>query len=203
MKLVKLIIMTALSSLTMQSFAQTPLESLRNIFASETVEMQCDYETTVSGALIVGHSDVVVQKNMYSMKGNGLEVYCNGKTMWTVDDSSHEVIIEPCEAQDRDYMANPVLMLVDVDKLFALSGRRPLGNGKEEFELDAVVRCGVTKAILVLKSDGTVIRGKFFLEDGNEFAVQVFSMKKTEEKPASFFSPQRKFGSDWIVTDLR
>ena len=28
-------------------------------------------------------------------------------------------------------------------------------------------------------------------------------MKKAEEKPSSFFSPQLDFGPDWIVTDLR
>lgn len=203
MKLFKLIIMTALSSLTMQSFAQNPLESLRNMFASETVSMQCDYETELNGTLVVGHSDVVVQNSMYSMQGNGLEVYCNGKTMWTIDESSYEVVIEPCSAQDMDYMANPVLLLIDIDKLFRQSSRRNLGNGKVEYVFDAVAESGVTKAILVLKSDGTVDRGTFILEDGNEFTVQVTSMKRTEEKPASFFSPQRKFGSDWVVTDLR
>ena len=30
-----------------------------------------------------------------------------------------------------------------------------------------------------------------------------FAMKKTEERSSSFFSPSRKFGSDWVVTDLR
>jgi hypothetical protein len=203
MKLSKLIIMTALSSLTMQSFAQNPLESLRNIFASGTVTMQCDYETEFKGTLVVGHSDVVVQDSMYSMQGNGLEVYCNGKTIWTVDESSCEVVIEPYSALDRDYMVNPVLMLLDFDKLFRQSSCRNLGNGKVELVLDAVTECGVAKAFMVLNSDGTVDAGTFVLEDGNEFSVQVTAMKKTEEKPVSFFSPQRKFGSDWVVTDLR
>jgi hypothetical protein len=52
-------------------------------------------------------------------------------------------------------------------------------------------------------SDGRIIEGVFTLDDGNTLDVDVLSMKKTEEKPASFFSPDRKFGSDWIVTDLR
>jgi hypothetical protein len=48
-----------------------------------------------------------------------------------------------------------------------------------------------------------IVSGEFSLEDGSILDVDVLSMKKTEEKPASFFSPDRKFTSDWIVTDLR
>jgi hypothetical protein len=56
---------------------------------------------------------------------------------------------------------------------------------------------------VTLASDGRVISGNFQLEDGNVVSSKVISMKKTEERSSSFFSPSRKFGSDWVVTDLR
>ncbi len=194
--------MAVLSVLTTQSFAQTSLKALCNMFTS-AVSIECDYETEFRNTPVSGHSELVVQGNMYVMVGNGLQVYCNGSTLWTVDESSHEVVIEPCSVQSKDYMSNPALLLADINSLFKVKSTKALGAGKEQCVLEAIVKCGITKADLVLTTDGKVVGGKFFLEDGHTLSIKVSSMKKTEEKQKSFFSPQRKFGSDWIVTDLR
>ena len=203
MRYIRLVMMAALSLLTMQSFAQSSLSVLRKMLSSSTVSIECDYTTRISNADITGRSQLLVQGNMYTMKGNGLAVYCNGTTLWTVDESSREVVIESCGSQEKDYMSNPVLLLSDLDRLFKVSSSRSLGSGKEEYILDAVVSCGVLQADLILSSDGRILSGKFLLEDDTTLSVKVSSMKKTEEKQVSFFSPQHKFGSDWIVTDLR
>ena len=187
----------------MQSFAQMPLEPLREMFADSAVSIECDYSTEVQNTKIVGHSDIIVQDGMYSMRGNGLEVYCNGSVMWTIDDSAKEVIIEPYSAADRDYMANPVLVLADMCDLFKVSSSRDLGAGNVAYVLEAVSKCGVSKAEVVMSGKVSILRADFILDDGSSLKVEVSSMKKTEEKPASFFSPDRRFGSDWIVTDLR
>lgn len=187
----------------MQSFAQMPLESLREMFADSAVCIECDYSTEVQNTKVVGHSEIIVQKDMYSMHGNGLEIYCDGKTMWTIDDSAKEVIIEPCDAADRNYMANPVLILADLDKLFKVRSSRALEAGKVSYSLDAVTQCGVAEADVVLTGNGAVSKAQFVMDDGSVLSVQVASMKKTEEKQASFFSPDCRFDSDWIVTDLR
>lgn len=194
---------TALSFMAMQSFAQIPLESLRKMFSRSSVEIDCRYNTNLRNMPVTADYFLMVQGEMYRLSGNGLEVYCNGQTVWTVDESSCEVVIEPCSGVERDYMANPALMLADLDTIFNVTSIKALDAGKEEYILDASVDCGVAKAEIVLASDGNIVRGTFFLEDGNTLDVDVLSMKKTEEKPASFFSPDRKFGSDWIVTDLR
>lgn len=203
MKHIRLLIMTALSLMTMQSFAQNSLESLRKLLSSSPVTMVCDYDTMIRNAKVTGHSELNIQGQMYTMRGNGLEVYCDGSTLWTMDESSREVVIESCLSNEKDYMSNPVLLLADIDELFKIRSRKSMSAGREEYILDAVAECGVSQATLILNADGTVVSGKFLLEDGNTLNVKVQSMKKTEEKQKSFFSPQRKFGSDWIVTDLR
>ena len=187
----------------MQSFAQVPLESLREMFADSAVSIECDYSTQVQNTTVVGHSQLIVQADMYVMHGNGLEIYCDGKTTWTIDVSAKEVIIEPCDAAGREYAANPVLVLADMDKLFKVRSSSALEAGKVSYSLDAVIQCGVSEAEVVLSGNGAVTRADFILDDGSVLEVQVSSMKKTEEKQASFFSPDRRFGSDWIVTDLR
>ena len=203
MKYLKTILTAALSMWMMQSFAQTPLDSLRDFFKGSAVSIECDYTTTVQNTKIAGHSDILVQGDMYTMSGNGLEVFCNGEAMWTIDESSYEVVVEPYAAQDRDYMANPMLLLVDLDELFIVRNCTNLGNSNVNCLLDAVRECGVTQASLELTKSGEIVKAGFILDDGNILEVEVSAMKKTEEKQKSFFSPQQKFGSDWIVTDLR
>lgn len=202
LKLKGIILSAALSLLTMQSFAQTPLESLRSMFSSGAVSIMTDYEMTFQQMPVTGKSELLVQGGMYYMKGNGLEVFCNGDVLWTIDESSHEVVIESCEDLAEAYMGNPVLLLTNLDTCFEIKSQRRIGNNTE-YILDAVRDCGVAGSQILLASDGTVLNGKFFLEDGNVISVQVTSMKKTEQRAASSFSPGRKFNSEWIVTDLR
>ena len=38
--------------------------------------------------------DLLIQGDCYRAKGNGMEIYCNGATRWTVDPESKEVYIE-------------------------------------------------------------------------------------------------------------
>lgn len=203
MKLLRAIITAALSTTTMLSFAQTPLQSLSKMFSTSAVSIECDYRTSVQGTVITGQSQLVAQGQMYSMIGNGLEVYCDGKCIWTIDEASREVVIESCSEAGQDYLANPLMLLLEVEKYFTLISQNSLQAGLTEYVMEATMQCGVKQADLIIASDGELKKARFTLEDGTSVEVNVASMKKTEEKPASFFSPSRKFGSDWIVTDLR
>lgn len=194
--------MTALSSLAVQSFAQTPLEMLQGKFSAGAVSIVAEYELTVQNMPVAGSSEVLVQQDMYHVKGNGLEVYCNGLSVWTIDDSSKEVVIEPCAGPVQGYMENPVLLLAELGDFFEMKSDRRVGNDTE-YVMDAVKDCGIVSAKLIVSPGGIVRSGIFIMEDGTEVAVKVKSMKKTEERNPSFFSPDRKFSSDWIVTDLR
>ena len=40
---------------------------------------------------------LLIQGDCYYAKGNGMEIYCDGATRWTVDPDSKEVYIEPAE----------------------------------------------------------------------------------------------------------
>lgn len=203
MRFIQIIMMTALSALTVQSFAQTSLSALRNMFSTSSVVIECDYQTQVRNVNVTGNSQIFVQGEMYTMSGNGIRVYCDGSTLWTIDDASGEVVIESCALQGKDYVSSPVLLLAELDKFFKVKSTQSLGAGKDQIVLDAVADCGVKQVDLILTSEGKAVSGKFLLNDGNTLTVKVTSMKKTEEKQKSFFSPQQKFGSDWVVTDLR
>ena len=202
MKFIRLIILTALSMVTMQSFAQTPIASLRNMFTSGSVSIEAEYELMVSDAPVCGETTLMVQGDRYHVRGNGLDIYNDGKTVWTVDENAREVIIEQAAYVQQDYMGNPVLLLAKMDEFFKVQSQQSVGS-RYVYVMDSIADCGISQVTLTLSPDGRIVSGKFSLDDGNVFSVKVSSMKKTEEKPASSFSPQIKFGSDWIVTDLR
>lgn len=198
----RFILLTALLFLAMQSFAQTPLESLRKIFSSGAVSIEAEYEMLVQQVPVTGNSELLVQGDKYTMKGNGLEVYCNGEDVWTIDEASCEVVIEPCDAMYDVYAVNPVILLADIDVFFEIKSQKRIGYDTE-YVFAAVKDCGILQADVLLAADGTIITSRFILKDGSSVFVKVKSLKKTEERNSSFFSPSRKFGSDWVVTDLR
>ena len=45
--------------------------------------------------------NLLIQGDCYRAKGNGMEIYCNGTTRWTVDPESKEVYIEPAEGLEE------------------------------------------------------------------------------------------------------
>lgn len=61
-----------------------------------------DYSCTVSGEVPVKlKGTVLLQDDCYCMKGNGLEIYCNGGTRWTLDREAKEAYIEPANGLEE------------------------------------------------------------------------------------------------------
>jgi len=202
MKSVRLFVSAALSVVTVQSFAQTPLDALRKMFSDGAVSIEAVYEVPVRQTVLSGNTQLLVQGDMYHMKGNGLEVYCNGKTVWTIDDSALEVVIEPSSDVEEEYVSSPVVLLSALDKYFNVHSQKS-EDGYTKYQLEKIRDCGIESAVLVLDSAGKVVCGEFTLDDGSVMSLKVIEMKKAEEMPSTSFSPNKKFGSDWIVTDLR
>lgn len=202
MKSLRLLLTAALSLVAMQSFAQAPMDAFRAMFSESAVSIDALYGMDVRQTSLSGDMQISVQGNMYHMKGNGLELYCNGETVWTIDEQAREVVVESVSDLSELYMSNPVLVLADLDRYFKVMSHKSV-KGLTEYELKSVADCGIVDAILVLSSDGMMVSGEFALEDGNVLSVKVRTMKKTEEMPLDSFSPKNKFSSDWVVTDLR
>lgn len=202
MRFFRLFIAAALSMVSMQSFAQTPMDALRGMLSDSAVSIDAVYEMPVSGTMLSGSTRLLVQGDMYHMKSNGLELYCNGKVVWTIDEAAREVVIEPSCDVAEEYVSSPVLILSQLDRYFEVLSQKSQ-NGQTRYQLSAIKECGIAAAVLVLSSDGMIVSGEFTLNDGNVMSLKVTSMKKTEEMPSASFSPQKKFSSDWVVTDLR
>ena len=118
--------------LTFAAGAQT--RQLSEIAAHlQTDRISLRYACTVTQDTPVKLSGVLlVQGECYRAVGNGLEIYCDGTTRWTVDPASKEVYIETAEGLDellawRDSLSE--LRLTDVEYL-------PLSDDLAPFRFD-------------------------------------------------------------------
>jgi hypothetical protein len=62
-------------------------------FSTDRITCKYSYTTTVPFALTFS-GDAVVQGECYHFSGNGVEIYCDGESRWTMDPEAKEVYIE-------------------------------------------------------------------------------------------------------------
>ena len=181
------------------------LERLYSKFASSCVELDYDYVTRMSGVKVAGSGTLYVQGNMWYMTGNCIEIWCDGKTVWTVDPFAEEVIIESVSEENTEELVNPALMFVRMQEHFNVSKTLDSADGKASiFVLEPKADIGMDFFnVEILKSSASIRGGLFAMSDGNEVKITVSSMKQVEKKSATFFKPSQTFNSSWIVTDLR
>ena len=167
------------------------------------------YSYSMTGNVpLSGSGTIRLQGDAFSMEGDGLEVWCNGTTRWTVDTVAEECYIEGVEPGGLDYEANPALLVGAVDKAFKLKKTAsatfnaqkvteavlvPVTDGGNITELSLMLTSAKKPAGLLVKtSDGNIITVTV-----KDFAVGAKSDLK------AFGYDTKKLSSDYIVTDLR
>jgi hypothetical protein len=70
----------------------------------------------MAGHKVMGDGQVAVQGDSYHMQGNGMQIYCDGSTTWLIDEAAEEVIIESADSNDAGFLANPILLLMNLDE---------------------------------------------------------------------------------------
>ena len=124
----------------------------------------------------VASGKMTVQGNAYSLKGDGLEVFSDGRVRWTLDRAAKEAIVENVDAED--VISNPAAIVSSYKEF----GSALKVNGSTADSLD----------ISLTLDDGSVqrfrLRGIRFAAEG---AVSDFTVSRSS------------LGSDWVVTDLR
>lgn len=81
------------SFIVLAANAQVRLEGFRTMLADSRVSASYSYD--VDGTVPVGgKGTVIVQGNCWTSKGNGMRIYCDGTSIWTVDEEAKEVYIE-------------------------------------------------------------------------------------------------------------
>jgi len=92
------------------------LDALRQNYSQECVQVDYQFSALSSGVRSVGEGSVDIQGNTYHMCGNGMEIFCDGKTTWLLDTAAKEVIIEAADSNSSGFLANPVILLMNLEK---------------------------------------------------------------------------------------
>ena len=194
-------VLLSMAAASAQTAHRTALDKLCDALSSSCVDMECSYLMYVSQTRVTGEAKVSVQGEAYAMTGNGLQVYCDGSKVWTVDSASKEVYIESVDDMATNSLANPAALFMRLGTSFETVSSSQSG-GRFSYRLAPKVNCGVLSADLVLTQDGKPLSAVFALEDGLKVDVTVKSVSIEKTKPEDAFRPQVSFGSDWIVTEL-
>ena len=184
----------------------SPLDRFCKGVSQSCVDISYTYSARVSGINNVGQGTLSSQGLMWTMKGNGVEMYCDSASLWVVDPALKEAVIEPAatDAQEQ-ILTNPAVLFVRMKELFNVRYSKNTSDG------DAVLYVLQPNTesdfdyfnVEISESDASVRDGTIALKDGTLIKIEVSSMKLTPKRSVEDFRPRTVFDSSWIVTDLR
>ncbi|HBH09658.1 MAG TPA: hypothetical protein DDX40_09710 [Rikenellaceae bacterium] len=204
----------ALFALPQASFAKSKtLDAFVSKVSASLVSFDYSFTMPTKKAKMTGNGSVKVQGNSFIVDGNGLEIWCDGKTRWTVDRISEEALVESVDDSYDSYATNPALMIASVDKAF-----RELSFGSAKFGgkvVDASVLSPVSKGKgsmdiaglkLFFKSGTTnLIGAEVALNDGSvsNFTITNIRFEEAGKSKESFRFNEKTLDSSYVITDLR
>jgi outer membrane lipoprotein-sorting protein len=110
--------MFVVASAAAQQTQHAALERLRAAISDSCLTLECTYSMYVSQTRRQGDAEVMLQGNAYTVRGNGIEVYCDGTRVWTLDSSLKEAYVEAVE----NAAVNPLLDPASSDIVFDKEG---------------------------------------------------------------------------------
>lgn len=200
------IVLILLAAQALKAQENTPLARFYDNLLSSCVEFDMSYSIRMSGVKLDGKGVLELQGDSWILVGNGMEIRCDGKTLWTVDPESKEVVVDSLSDDiTAGIITNPAVMLINLRELFSLREVLPTKEGKSLiYTLYPKAESEVSFVNMeILKGDSSLKQLTFSLEDGTSAVVNISSTKSGKKKPAEYFSRSVNYDSSWIVTDLR
>lgn len=200
------IVLILLAAQVLKAQENTPLARFYDNLLSSCVEFDMSYSIRMSGVKLDGKGVLELQGDSWILVGNGMEIRCDGKTLWTVDPESKEVVIDSLSDDiTAGIITNPAVMLINLRELFSLREVLPTKEGRSLiYTLYPKAESEVSFVNMeILKGDSSLKQLTFSLEDGTSAVVNISSTKSGKKKPAEYFSRSVNYDSSWIVTDLR
>lgn len=169
-------------------------------------DLSYTYSVRISGINNVGQGTLSAQDLMWTMKGNGVEMYCDSASLWVLDPALKEAVIEPAATDAQaQILTNPAVLFVRMKEMFDVRESRNTSDGDAVLYILQPKTAGVLDYfnVEIRKSDRMIRNGSFALKDGTLIKIEVSSMKLTPKRSVEDFRPRTVFDSSWIVTDLR
>ncbi len=164
-----------------------------------------DYKYVMKGGNVSlrGGGSLTVQEACYFIEGDGLKIWCDGSSVWTLDVMEDEVVIESADAVGG-FAANPLLTIAHCGDLYLwdADGRSASFGGVpcREFSLIPKAKVEFTGVKLYI-ADGVLV-GTVMSVGNSTISFTITSYKSSPADPSAVFVPET-FSDDCIVTDLR
>ncbi len=84
----------------------TVISEILSMVQNHRVDASYSCEMNVSGTEVIVKGRITAQQNYYFVSGNGLDIYCDGQSRWTVDTESKEVYIEAASGL-KEFLSDP------------------------------------------------------------------------------------------------
>lgn len=182
------------------------LDRLYAKMSDSCLEMSYSYDTRISGVHNQGSGLLRSQGLMWEMNGNGVTMYCDSKSVWIIDPTMKEAVIEPLqEEESSQWISNPAVMLSRMKDIFKVAESLESQDDKAVvFVLEPLNKGYIDYCNLeIFKSGNSIRRATIALSDGNLIKIEVSSMTLAPKVSDEEFLPRMEFDPSWIVTDLR
>ena len=204
----RLVLLTLSVFCVCAAFAQEqgPLDAIARTLSSG--ESRFNYSFEVKGDIpMKGNGAAALCGEAYHIFGNEMEIWCDGKTRWTIDRNTCEAYVEAVDADAYDYISNPATLLEALPRAFEIRSVSDVTLGGKALKLvrlvPAVGDTGLKSVGLYL--DGAVpARVSITVDDGTETLFRLTGFTVREKSDASAFAFDiASLGADYVVTDLR
>lgn len=204
----------ALMALSQSSYAKSKtLSAFVEKVSSSLVSFDYSFTMPTKKAKMTGNGNVKVLGTSFFVDGSGMEIWCDGKTRWTIDRISEEALVESVDDSYDSYATNPALMISSVDEAFrevSFGASRFRGKAADASVLSPVNKgkgsMDISSLKLFFRSGTTVLVGaEVTLNDGSvsEFTITNLRFDDPGKTKESFRFDEKTLGSSYVVTDLR
>ncbi len=204
----------ALLALPQVSLAKSKtLDAFVSKVSASLVSFDYSFSMPTKKATMTGSGSVKVQGTAFVVDGNGLEIWCDGRTRWTIDRISEEALVESVDDSYDSYATNPALMIASIDNAFREEsfGNSKFGGKVVEASVLSPVNRGkgsmdISGLKLFFKSGTTTLVGaEVALNDGSvsNFTITNLKFEDAGKSKESFRFNEKTLDSSYVITDLR
>lgn len=193
---------------SVQAGGQDIMKRFSDAVASRCVDVTYSYNA-ISGVEVSGSGTLRLQGSSFLMKGDGLEIWCDGETRWTLDREAGEMVVESVGDNVAGVAAaDPAVILSSLDTHFTIDSVTKVSGGctKVDFNPESGVLGISTLSVWLAEGEEAPVlaRAVMVLGDGTKTELSFSSMKySTRVSPEEFSFDMKTAGTNWVITDLR
>ncbi len=185
------------------SQGEDPVGELTGRISTSAVSFDYSYVMERDGLNVRGSGSINLQDNSYYIEGDGLRIWCDGSSVWTMDVFANEVVIEPSD-EANGFTADPILILKDCDRDYTWDkeGVAAKFGGAPCRMYSLTPKDYAEFTAIKLYLSGSRLVGASLGSEGMTITFTISSFAFGPYDSAADFSPE-SFPDDCVVTDLR